>query len=741
MRLIRIFVFYCLSIAFVTKCQAQKITEFQKDYQLDLIKTTDVIKIDGILDEAIWANTKLVNADNKKFPNNIGEAKRKTEVRLTFDEKNIYFAFKVYDSGTAIIKSLKRDVGHDGNDGIGIVLDPLNQKTNGFFFVLSAMNVQSEDQLSSSTERMSDWSWDTKWFSATKDYGNFWVAEIMIPLKSLRYDPNQKHWGINFIRIDAKNVQYNTWAKVPPIFRSYDLGYTGVIHWPTPPPMNSNNLIIQPYITGTANEDKLNNKSLNTNGNAGFDAKVALNTSLNLDVTVNPDFSQVEVDQQVTNLTRFNIFLPERRNFFIENSDLFANFGIPPVRPFYSRTIGLDKQGNRIPILFGARLSGNLAPGTRIGVMNMQTGKQGNYSPENFSAFTLHKRVLKRSEIKGYFLNRENYISKEEALKNPLDRYGRNAGISFEYSNVPGTFSSWAAYHQSMKANITDLNSYVDIGIATNQKHWNTVLEIGNLGKNYYTDMGFVERINNYDALRDTVIRMGYKNSYAQLTYLTQPPNGKIGKFEVQLENYTVLNPDNTLNESTSNLSIQTDFKNSSFLKANIGNNVVDLIFPTSFTGGTPLPAQRYQYSQFLISFMSDSRKELGWFGDARIGNFYNGTIRGISAGIQWRNQPNLNIRLRAELNNINLPGKYGSTKLLLIAPRVEYNFNTQLFWTTFIQYNTQSNNFNINSRLQYRYQPMSDFFLVYTDNYFTDPLFKNKSRALIFKFSYWFNM
>jgi hypothetical protein len=354
MRLIRNLVFYCLSIAFATKCQAQKITEFQKDYQLDLIKATDVIKIDGILDEAIWASANFTNADNKKFPNNIGEAKRKTEVRFTFDDKNIYFAFKVYDSGTAIIKSLKRDVGHDGNDGIGIVLDPLNQKTNGFFFVLSALNVQSEDQLSSSTERMSDWSWDTKWFSATKDYGNFWVAEIMIPLKSLRYDPNQKYWGINFIRIDAKNVQYNTWAKVPPTFRSYDLGYTGVIHWPTAPPINSNNLIIQPYITGTANEDKLNNKSLNANGNAGFDAKVALNTSLNLDVTVNPDFSQVEVDQQVTNLTRFNIFLPERRNFFIENSDLFANFGIPPVRPFYSRTIGLDKQGNRIPILFGA---------------------------------------------------------------------------------------------------------------------------------------------------------------------------------------------------------------------------------------------------------------------------------------------------------------------------------------------------------------------------------------------------
>ena len=500
-------------------------------------------------------------------------------------------------------------------------------------------------------------------------------------------------------------------------------------------------LIIQPYITGNANEDKENKKTLNANGNAGFDAKVALNTSLNLDVTVNPDFSQVEVDQQVTNLTRFNIFLPERRNFFIENSDLFSNFGIPPVRPFYSRKIGLDKEGNRIPILFGARLSGNLAPGTRIGVMNMQTGRQGDYSPENFSAITLHKRILKRSEIKGYFLNRENYISKEEELKNPLDRYGRNAGITFEYNNVPGTFSSWVTYHQSMKPNITNLNSFADVGVSTNNKHWNGVIEIGNLGKNYYTDMGFVERINNYDALRDTVIRMGYKNSFIELSYFTLPQNGKIARFELNFENYLVLNPDNSLNESTSSFGIQTQFKNSSSFNLSIANNVLDLMYPISFTGGTPLPADRYQYNQFLMTYMSDTRKELGWFGDTRFGNFYNGTIKGISAGIQWRHQPNLNIRIKAELNNIELPGKYGSTKLLLIAPRVEYNFNTKLFWTTFIQYNTQSNNFNINSRLQYRYKPMSDFFLVYTDNYFTDPLFKSKNRAIIFKFSYWFNI
>lgn len=721
--------------------QAQNITAYQKDYQIDLVKTNTEIKIDGILDESVWATTKMVYANNKKYPNDIGVAKRKTEVRMTFDDKNIYFAFKVYDSGDAIIKSLKRDIGHDGNDGVGIILDPLNQKTNGFFFVLSALNVQSEDQLSNSSDKQPEWSWDTKWFSATKDYDSYWIAEIMIPLKSLRYDPNQKHWGINFIRIDAKNVEYNTWAKVPAIFRSYDLGYTGVIHWPTAPPKNSSNLIIQPYVTGNANEDRENNRPLKSSGNAGFDAKVAVNTSLNLDITVNPDFSQVEVDRQVTNLTRYNIFLPERRNFFLENSDLFANFGIPPVRPFYSRTIGLDKQGNRIPILFGARLSGNLTPNTRIGAMNMQTGSQGSYKPENFSALTLQKRILNRSVIKGYFLNRENYISEEEAIKNPLDRYGRNAGLAFEYTNAPGTFSSWATYHQSMKANINSLDSYVDVGFSSNTKHWNNVFEFGNLGKNYYTDMGFVERINNYDALRDTTIRMGYKNTYTQISYLNQPPNGKIGKFEIQLENYLVLNPDNTLNESSTSLGVETDFKNSSSFKLFMTNDVVNLMFPTSFTGGIPLPTQQYQFNQYIIRYMSDSRKLLAFFGDARIGQFYNGKINGISMGILWRNQPNLSINLKSELNNIQLPGQYGTTKLFLIAPRIEYNFNTKLFWTTFIQYNTQSNNFNINSRLQYRYRPMSDFFLVYTDNYFTDPLFKNKNRALIFKFSYWFNI
>ncbi|MFZ9473451.1 MAG: carbohydrate binding family 9 domain-containing protein, partial [Sediminibacterium sp.] len=157
---------FLLCIFCVFSLEAQNITEYQKHFELHITPTNAPIKIDGVLDEPVWSAAGLAKDFHKKYPNDIGEAQSKTEVRFTYDDKNIYFGFKVYDSGAAISQSLKRDIGHDGGDGVGIMLDPLNQKTNGFFFVVSALNVQSEDQLNNSFQDKPSWSWDTKWFSA-----------------------------------------------------------------------------------------------------------------------------------------------------------------------------------------------------------------------------------------------------------------------------------------------------------------------------------------------------------------------------------------------------------------------------------------------------------------------------------------------------------------------------------------------------------------------------------------------
>ncbi|MFZ9221591.1 MAG: hypothetical protein ACO22Y_08755, partial [Sediminibacterium sp.] len=228
---------------------------------------------------------------------------------------------------------------------------------------------------------------------------------------------------------------------------------------------------------------------------------------------------------------------------------------------------------------------------------------------------------------------------------------------------------------------------------------------------------------------------------FTQLGYQVMPTKGKLGRLTTQIEEYIVFNPDNSMNESNAQFSVRAENKNTSGFEASLSNTTLNLLYPISITGGTPLPAVRYSFNQIELMYRTDFRKAFSFNSGITLGQFYNGTVQGATIGFMLRKQPHLNLGVRSEFNSIQLPGEYGSTNLILIQPRIEYNFNTQLFWTTFVQYNTQSNNFSINSRLQYRYKPMSDFFLVYTDNYFTDPMLKNKNRALVFKFNYWFNL
>lgn len=724
----------------LTVVAQENAVNFQQDYRLAITKTAESIKLDGDFTESAWKQAETNSPFWKKFPNDEGRPKRNTDIRITYDDKFLYIAVTAWDSGAAFIQSLKRDIGHDGNDAIGIILDPTNQRTNGFFFVVNAFNAQSEDQLPLDDESTS-WSWDNKWYSVTKRLPDRWTAEIAIPFKSIRYRADKLIWGLNFVRVDAKSNEYSTWTHVPLNFKSMDLGYTGAMHWKEPPPQPGSNLVLIPYITSNVISDQENGTATQTSANAGFDAKVALSSSLNLDLTVNPDFSQVEVDQQVTNLTRFSIFFPERRTFFLENADLFAQYGIPPVRPFYSRTIGLDKEGNKIPILFGARVSGNITKSTRIGFMNMQTGRKGAYSPENYTAASISQRVLKRSVVKAYFLNRENAITQEERIKSPLDAYGRNAGLEFNYNNLKGDWSGWAAYHHSFKPGIRKDNQFIDAGINYNGRKFSFLLNTGTLGTQYYTDMGFVERINNYDAVRDTTIRLGFKQLYNEWGYRIISKKGAVTNYSLGLTNYLVFNPDNSPNERSHELEYQMQFKNTGFLFVFANTNQVQLQYPSSFTDGDPLPIATYIYHQAGLGFQTDFRKPVSIFMRITGGGFYNGHYQSVRTTLTLRKQPHLNIALTAEYNKLQFPGSYGHNELLLIAPRIEMNFTTNLFWTTFLQYNTQRNNFNVNSRLQYRFKPMSDFFLVYTDNYFTDPLFRNKNRALVFKMNYWLNL
>ena len=721
---------------------AQDGLKFQDQFKIDISKASSPIKIDGLLDEETWTTAKETENFWRKWPNDIGLPRRQTYVKMSYDDNFLYIAFKAMDTNYYVAQTLKRDQGFLMSDAVAIAIDPVNQRTNGFLFSVTPYNVQSEDLIStgSSSDEIT-FSWDNKWFSATSRHETYWIAEIAIPFKTLRFKEGKKRWGINFVRNDVKSNEFSTWTDMPTNFPFYDFGYSGSLNWDQSPPVPGTNISLIPYMTGSMSDN--NEEGTNSVGklNGGFDAKVALSTSLNLDLTVNPDFSQVEVDKQVTNLTRFDLFFPERRTFFLENDDLFSSYGIPPIRPFYSRTIGLDKNGNKIPIAGGARISGNLTKKFRVGLMNMQTVAKGDAAAQNYTALTFNQQVQSRSSIKGYFLNKQGIEDSKHKFNDPLDRYGRNGGLQYDFVSKSGKWNAWSGNHFSFKEGIKSPQYYINSGAGYFSKNWNAIVDFGKITDNYYTDMGFLQRINNYDALLDTTIRKGYNQVFNQVKHIFFPRTGSINQIRLGVENYMIYNLDGSFNESQHSLGLDLFFKNTSNLMIEAGYNPSNLLFYTSFTDKAPIPPGKYKPKTIEVTFNTDIRKKFSYIFSVAGGGFFNGNLFNYQLTANYRVQPWGNFGFNIQQATIKLPAQYGTSNLFLIAPRIEINFSNNLFWTTFLQYNNQRNNFNINSRIQWRYKPMSDLFLVYSDNYFTDPFMKNKNRALVFKMNYWLNL
>jgi hypothetical protein len=720
----------------------------QADYVIHANKIINPISLDGVDLEPEWQGAKEIGDFWQKFPTADKKTTTKTTVKALFDDQNVYFLIEAYDSTNKYVApSLKRDATIRESDGIAIVLDPVNKKSNGFSFSVTPNNVQTEYQFGGGSEDIT-LAWDNKWFSETKRYKNKYVVEIAIPFKTLRYDANNKSWGINFIRSDQKKNEFSTWTNIPVQFRGFDLGYTGILQLDGDLIPTRLNAAFIPYVTGRLTENKEKNIPTSAKANMGFDAKVAVSPSLNLDLTFNPDFSQVEVDQQVTNLTRFSIFFPERRTFFLENNDIFGEYGAPPFRPFFSRSIGLDKNAQPIPIVYGARLSGNLSEKTRIGFMNMQTKAKGDFPGQNYTATSLIQRVGSRSSLKTYFLNRYATGLKEDEKIDPLDKFGRNLGTEFNYTDKTGIYQAWAGYHHSFKENIKSNQSFYQIGGGIFGEKVTSFIDFDNFGKNYYADMGFINRIEtyaqqgpDYDNFADTTIRAAFKQVYNENTYTFRPKNSSLVQLVFGVSNYVVWFQNNTLSDRTHTLSSRLGFRNTTSiaLEYNIQEDNLKYYFP--LPENKPLEPGNYKYSNLNIKYTSDSRKNYIFSGGFTVGKLYNGVLNQYSTSLTLRKQPVFNTVINVQYNDIKFPEAYGRTKLWLVGPKIELTFTNKLFWTNFLQFNTQANNFNINSRVQYRYSPMSDFFLVYSDNYFSDPLFKNKNRAIVFKLNYWLNV
>lgn len=715
--------------------------------------------VDGKLDEPDWQLAEKAKnfwmcypVDNKQVAPEI-----QTEVQLTYDENFIYVGAICFGPNDYIIPTLKRDSRDfwDG-DAFAVLFDPVNEATNGFNFAVNPAGVQVEMLISGRTgtrsSRLSssggssgiNTAWDNKWFVEVQTAMDHWTVEMAIPFKTLRFDPDKTSWGVNFSRGEPRTNSWHAWCPVPVQFMTLDLGYAGSLIWDTPPEKVKRNFSVIPYVLGSAGSDFEAGTPQDQEVRVGADAKIAITSSLNLDLTLNPDFSQVDVDEQVTNLTTVNVRFPERRLFFLENSDLFSDFGIPPMRPFFSRRIGLDEDGNTIPILFGARLSGNLNENLRLGLMDMQTGKTDEFSRQNYTSLALHQQVLKRSVIKGYFHNRQA-MDGGEFLK---DDYNRTGGVEFNYFSQDGKWRAFNGYGFSLNDGLKGDNYFYNLGGGFDGRKLSAYLNFVGIGNNYYADMGwFPLSDQNYvfqgedGTWQDTTIHLGFQHQFGRIEYTLFPKNqNKIISHSFALRNVSDVDNQLELLQNRFEVRYNLSFTNTAAFYLQLVHEDQKPLLYVDFTDETPLPPGRYTFDYLNVQFLSDTRKLFNWLIGLQYGGFYNGKRLETSLNLRYRIQPWGNFGLNFVYNKLEFPDPYGSEDLLLIGPKLEFNFSRNLFWTTFLQFNTQDDNFNVNSRLQWRFLPMSDFFIVYSDNYAIE-VWGKKNRALVVKLNYWLNL
>ena len=729
---------------------AQKKNE---SYQLHISRATSPVILDGSVDEPAWQAAEVASDFWMVLPMDTSRAKVRTDVRMTYDDHNVYLSAVCFLGdvpGPYIVESLRRDWNFGKNDNFIFFMDPFDDQTNGFTFGTNAAGAQWDGLLYEGGK--ANLSWDNKWTSVVKNYSDRYVLEMAIPFKTIRYKKGISRWGINFSRLDLKTTEKSSWTPIERQFPTASLALTGVLVWDQPPPQPGPNISLIPYALSGLTRDYQNNIDTKGRFNAGLDAKVAITSSLNLDLTVNPDFSQVDVDQQVTNLDRYELFFPEKRQFFLENGDQFTNFGYATIRPFFSRRIGLGG----VPIRFGARLSGKLNKDWRIGIMDMQTGgvSETGLPAQNFAVMALQRRVFSRSNIGVMFVNKESLGYESVGNKALYSRYNRNLGVEYNLASANNLWSGKAMYVQSFSP-VQPLNPGQEVIPGTGNgssavyaanlqyfsRKWLIGGQVESVGQNYTAEAGYVPR-------------RGYERVLGTLGYTFLPTGSGILSHGPTLNSTYFFDPAGRQSDNESFLSYSVTFRSKSVLQAWVATDYVRLLQPfdpTNTGRETLATGTEHNWTAWGTEFDSKPQSLFTYGFSSRYGGYYaNGTRLNLTADLGYRFQPYVSLAASASYNDIRLPQPWGRATFWLVGPRFDLTVTNTLYLTTFVQYNEQQKNMNVNARVQWRYKPASDFFLVYTDNYLPNSaqigqdvpgFFSVKNRALVLKWTYWWNL
>jgi len=691
---------------------------FNKNYIYEVKKKQSPIKIDGVLDEPDWQVAQKSGKFFRVLPIDTGYACQQSEIMVTYDDKALYIGQIFHDTipGKRIMESFRRDFTFSNNDNLLVFFDTFLDQTNGFSFGVSASGAKWDGLMHDGAGSSLDW--DCKWESKVKHFTDKWTSEIRIPFKSVRYPKGSQKWYTNFSRLDLKTNEKSAWAPVPRQFPTASLAYTGVMKFDQPLPKPKPQLSVIPYIFGSYSNNYEKNTGDVYTKDFGFDAKIGVSTAMNLDLTYNPNFSQVEVDKQITNIDRFELLFPEKRQFFLENNDLFAGYGYSSVTPFFSRRIGLDA-----PVLAGARLSGKIGNDLRIGFMNMTTRETDDFLARNFTVLTAQQKIFARSNIGFIFVNKEY-------LNQPTDTtmYNRVAGLDYRLASKNNFWSGKLFYHRSFQPENHDKQYAQGAMLSYSNKHVQAKISQTSVGKNYVAETGYVRRT-------------GYNFIGPEIKYLFVP-NKRIVSHGISLENENYYDPGFRKIEHENTISYEFGFQNMSAFEVGYKDFYVELQddFDPTHSGKYYLPAGAgYNFAGAYMSYTSTRKKMFSYSLEGAKGSYYTGKIQYIDGTFGYRIQPYVNFAININYTDMDLEEPFKRTQLWLVGPKLDVTFTEKFFWTTFVQYNEQMDNVNVNMRIQWRYQPVSDIYLVYTDNFIPGSQ-TSRNRAVVLKMTYWFN-
>jgi hypothetical protein len=708
----------------------------QQPYSIQ--KTDHLVLLDGKLNESCWQKAQHADSFRQHFPTDTTNSISRTEFMLSYDDRALYAAFICYNRNPQkdfVVQSLKRDFSILNNDAIVLTLSPFLDGQNGFSFGVTPMNAQREGVVENGGNFGVTTAWDQIWYSATRVAGDTWFAEFEIPFKSIRFAEGNLEWAMNVVRADYKNNEVSSWVTIPRVFNLSQLSFTQKLIWPESPKRKGKNIALIPYASNLSFGKAPYNQAFQSNKpRFGTDAKLGITSALNLDITMNPDFAQVDVDVQQINLTRYSLFFPERRQFFIENSDLFANFGFRQIRPFFSRRIGLGATGN-IPIDAGARLTGKIGNNWRVGAMAVQTRDSGSLEPgsKNFLIGALQRKVFQASNV-GFILVHDMNGSRDN-----FGKAGRTVS-GLEY-NLQSRKNDWVgkAFIQKAFGNGVGPESWSHATFLLYQTvKWSAMWNHEYVGKDFRARSGFVPRIENYDPVINKIVYLTYWRLEPQIKRIFYPKNTWINRYSLALYNSSYYDSVGNPTESRSTGSTNILLQNSAELRATIAHNYYNIyvpFIPVRSSGYYLLGV--YQWFDASVGFTSNNRKKVNGVVDVIFGNFYNGRRTSLSSSLQYRKQPWGVFSVNYQRENIELY-TFGKSNFDLIGVKAEISFSTTMYFTAFMQYNTQADNVNMNFRYQWRYSPLSDFFIVYSENYRPD--FQSKDRSLALKLVYWFN-